>query len=1328
MTHLARWVAVLGLAFPVLLSPQDQETDRQIRRLISLLGSDDARERASAEEDLVKIGEPALRAVEEARGAEDPEVRARAEGVAQRIRTQLLLKRIERALPELSQRVPRFVERLASADPEAKHELLFELTGWYAQVAGDQVNFGQGTPRHRITPGELSAVLEFAAEGAADTPLRLQILYVISQMRPKGCEKFVLARLGDPDPLVRTWAADTARALSLREAVEPLVELLKDPVPAVRTAAGEALRQMRFQESITPLRRLLADTNGDTRACAIYCLSYLDGRASREAFVKGLDDPDAAVRLEAVRALRAIEDRASLPRIAKLFSDRSSKVRAEAAAVIGDLGGSAYGPGLVRCLRDSDARVRQTAIESLVRLGVKDSVRDIQALLQDPDGGVQAAAILALTEFKAAEAAPLIAKRLKDDRAELRESAAYALGELDAKASIADLKEALKDSVPAVREEAAVALAKLNAEDAVAPILDLIRLEDTSPETVAAALVFYPRERVVPALFRLVRDENPVIRANARSVVRSVMSADELVRLLDSKDTETRVAVLEVLAEAPDAGELELAPKLNALLKEENEDVRAAATTALGRVMPNRSTFRLLELISDRSVKVRRSAVHALIVNGEAGELEDYLWLNASEPERTQRVVEALLDLDDQVVGEDCICGSADHLGTLGYRYQEDNLVFWSGIIEALRRIGSPRALERLLRLCRSYNRLVARNASFALRQLDLNRYRISESLDARRMSEENFDDLRPMLHILKQLRSRGLAAELARLAAQVDESPAYPKNCALALAALGTPEARKELVALTAHSNEEVRIWALRALVQVGDAPELEPIIGRFLDSNAAGTAAAALEAIDALRTVRFNAKIADLAGSANEDLRRPAIRLCGLLGIRDAAPKLKDWLKAEDSNDRDLAAVALGRLESRDALPHLIELVRNGDVTAVEPLARLANPDVVSELVLTMKNPEADVMGREMVSLCLAKIGVREALGDLLDFAELSPEAAADAVMLLDPAAHAPLVIQWVRDRGVMRSERMALMVGMTHHKEAAGLLKRVLEKEPEAETGVLLAYGELGAAEMLKDLRKILAAADHSFNRAWIAAASSAVRLGARDAQARLVEQLRQSPVEMQPDADDPVSYFARAALKHLPGERLLELVRTRQKESVSMPAAVALGRLGAGDHAGGLEGLLSDMDPSVRLAAATALAELGDKRGPRYILRVEMIDAVSAEAAYFALGSLNACRCPGETARVRKIVVPRRFFSGSLEGVLKDLERATGVRIALDPRVERDVSRVFGHVPVPRDTTLAEALDYVMLAFGYPGAIVVESDGVRILSRPRALEFWRGQYKE
>jgi len=292
------------------------------------------------------------------------------------------------------------------------------------------------------------------------------------------------------DPSARVRSAATS-ALGSRGAIGApvgtrLLERLDDPDPSVRTAAADEFFYVHDSASraagALALTRLLADSRQDVRRAAVYTLGNMGdvaapgipGIIERMRF-----DPDTEVRWLSARVLGWLGPQASsaVPALLAHLDDTLPTVRLEALGSLGGIGISrvpvARGDSVIAALRSrlvsDDSLTRETAVRALGAIGAR-AIPALAGALHSPDSTVATIAAMALGYLsdESSVIAPL-GGSLGDRRRSVRDAAADALGGIG-KQVLPLLRSRASSSDPLVREAAGRAL-NVYAASASLPIL-----------------------------------------------------------------------------------------------------------------------------------------------------------------------------------------------------------------------------------------------------------------------------------------------------------------------------------------------------------------------------------------------------------------------------------------------------------------------------------------------------------------------------------------------------------------------------------------------------------------------------------------------------------------------------------------------------------------------------------------------------------------------------------------------------------------------------------------------------------------------------------------
>jgi cyclophilin family peptidyl-prolyl cis-trans isomerase/HEAT repeat protein len=455
--------------------------------------------------------------------------------------------------------------------------------------------------------------------------------------------------LRDAEPV--PWPALPAPRQGLGPGVLPppvvpdLTELTRDPDPRLRRRAAIAIGRVGSRDGVNALLAALSDPDPAVRQVAAFGLGLLGDPRGVAPLTAALDDPDWRVRGRAADALGRIGEVAAADAVGRL-----AIAAADAGALTGlapDEMGYPFAPG---------ADAYRLALSALVRLKAFDQ---LAAAVLDASGLPRTRwwpVAYALQRIENPRALSPLVALATGDGVEARAFAARGLGALkdargvDALLWLADPR----NQPPRVVAQAVRSLGQIGDARAVPALIALARqpaLDDNVRLEVVTALGTLRPTAATTVLVDLITDRWPVMRAAAmRSlaqldpetllVVLSALDADpswqvraDLATTLGTlgaqrtlpllgllwKDADARVhpAALNALAavDAPD-----LRDRLREAFTREDEIVRAAAATILGRVRPAGGEAELLaawqQSKTDAAIDARAAALEALAAYG----------------------------------------------------------------------------------------------------------------------------------------------------------------------------------------------------------------------------------------------------------------------------------------------------------------------------------------------------------------------------------------------------------------------------------------------------------------------------------------------------------------------------------------------------------------------------------------------------------------------------------------------------------------------------------------------------------------------------------------
>nr|PPQ62453.1 fumarate reductase/succinate dehydrogenase flavoprotein subunit [Streptomyces sp. QL37] len=271
---------------------------------------------------------------------------------------------------------------------------------------------------------ELPELAPYLADG--DPAVRRAAVAALSESTPEGAGPALAATLADPAPSVRAAAAASLRELvevlpaepALRE---PLVAALGSDDPVVRSTALDTLRALRLGDA-----ELFAGTLGDPDIdVRIHTVSALVSVDATGLLAGAVSDPSREVRVAVAKGLAATRSPGPEP-LAPLLDDPDLLVRAAALGALAATGcPQPFAARAVAALTDPAWQVRAGAATALASADPVPAVAALAGALADPNADVRKAGVLALLHHTAHEAArEALAGVLTDQDADVRAYAA----------------------------------------------------------------------------------------------------------------------------------------------------------------------------------------------------------------------------------------------------------------------------------------------------------------------------------------------------------------------------------------------------------------------------------------------------------------------------------------------------------------------------------------------------------------------------------------------------------------------------------------------------------------------------------------------------------------------------------------------------------------------------------------------------------------------------------------------------------------------------------------------------------------------------------------
>jgi HEAT repeat protein len=567
------------------------------------------------------------------------------------------------------------------------------------------------------------------------------------------------------------------------------------------------------------------------------------------------------------------------------------------------------------------------------------------------------------------------------------------------------------------------------------------------------------------------------------------------------------------------------------------------------------------------------------------------------------------------------------------------------------------------------------------------------------------------------------------------DPDSGVRSHAALRLAHLGAREAVHGIVRLLKDAEEEV-CWAAVAALAELEERETWP---RLLEVLRDGARSGGLRGAAATTLARFGVReavpdVERLLASAEPAGRCAAAVALAHLGARESIPGIVRLLEDKDFDVQRQAMAAVRMLGAKEGIPPLMKILESGKeelrAPAIRALRRLRAREAAGLLARRLK--EGDEATREAAAETLGWLGLRDAVPGLVEI--LKEETAGENILAqaarslgrLGATEAAPELLKWVRDTSRPETVRAACvdaLAAMDARDTAGTLLGRI--KDPGEAIRVrgraILGLGTLRAGEAKPALVELVQGEKENV---WVrdAALSALQDLGASDAAARLLPLLG-SPSEQFPTR--VALTLARLGVR-IDAEEIVRLIE-KDKPWFGGEVGDALAVMGGERAIPHVVKLLGHENEDVRLSSAQALCRLGRRDGVPLLLR-----EAENEGRGLSLAVLNALRRPEIWKHLRDRPCPRGW--GVTEAVPPDLwellEEITGMKVStteiLRPPNSPGTGATFTlQEPLEFEPEPGTALRALVWGDGESDReFILEEGTIRILSRAKALEFWKG----
>jgi HEAT repeat protein len=506
-------------------------------------------------------------------------------------------------------RVDRLIDNLRSDDELIRDQAISSLAEIGMPAIKPLVD-ALADPRLRKNAGSALTIIGKPAVGAVvgavqdeDAEVRQEAANVLGKIGDPASVPVLVELLKDTDAPVRGMAAGALARIG-EPSVDPLVASLNDP--AVQPLAVAALTRIGVP-AVDPIIGIL---NREKLLPSLAAILKDIGEPAVNPLLAAMKHENAAIRNGAAYALGITGDPRAVDTLLAARSDSNAQVRQTSAEALAGIGSPAIAP-IINAL--SDKKTEDIAVYALVEIG-KPAVRPLIEALDSDDPHVRSVAIGILGEIGDSEAVVPITGLLDDPDQSVRLGAASALGRFGDDRAVMSLVSLLKDESTAA--EAADSLAKIGMP-AVLLLIDL--LSDKAGHVrkhASSALGRIGDARAVEPLISLINDEDPEVRLHAVTALgqlKDERACKPLVSLLKD-EPETRIKELTILTLA-DIADPYAVKQLTVVARDtgEQNNLRAAAVTALGRITDKRATESLILLAArERDIEHRKLILNTI--------------------------------------------------------------------------------------------------------------------------------------------------------------------------------------------------------------------------------------------------------------------------------------------------------------------------------------------------------------------------------------------------------------------------------------------------------------------------------------------------------------------------------------------------------------------------------------------------------------------------------------------------------------------------------------------------------------------------------------------
>jgi PAS domain S-box-containing protein len=763
-----------------------------------------------------------------------------------------------------------------------------------------------------------------------------------------------------------------------------------------------------------------------------------------------------------------------------------------------------------------------------------------------------------------------------------------------------DLTEQLRSPDENTRLRAAALVAEEDEQSSARQLIDSLGDESWRVRKQAAdGLARKAGAEEINVLLRALRDDhrNPGVLNSALQVLAlsGIDAIAPLAEFLSDPDTDLRIYATHALGDQHDSRAI---PALVAALDDENSNVRFHAIEALGKLRAAEAADALAAIAESRDFYLSFPALDALIMIGES------------------RIAPRLVALlEDELLRSP----AAEALGKLG---DEDTV---APLVALLNGQGAPAVViaQALANLYYRYQKSYREGDHIAdLAQRGIAREGAKNLVDA--IDKTTGPELGALALVLGWLEGDEVERALARLLGQptarkevvealvrygervtellveqLDADEIETREAAVnALGRIGDSKATPALIEALA-SDTELAVPVAGALGKIGDRRAFDALLN-FIGHRDAAVRQAAIAAINSLGHPEMADRALVLLNDPNPNARESAVKIAGYFGYEQCADLLVERCRDEEESVRRAAIEHIPYLEDDRVIGLLADALKNGTprvrAAAASAFAQVDEAEALPFLLNALN--DADSWVRYFAARSIGQHRSAEGLEAVAKLAESDRAehvriAAIDSLGKIGGPRAVSVLASFIESRDMDMARAAVGSLGQIDHPDALPLLQQALRSaEAARRAAALQALGARGGDAAVEAMQ-------------WAAATdqNAEVAQAAIDALSRLATpESIAALVNLTADAERRDSSVE--ALSKLSPQKIELIGRGLANEQLSVRRAVmdALGRMKHPLASDLLSGALDDNEASVRLAAVTALAHLGNRSAQRKLVEL------------------------------------------------------------------------------------------------------------------------------